>query len=173
MSRVRVSRLLGILVFGAVCVSAARAERGVAGSPAAAAVAESDLVDAVNALAQADIGIAAAAHTACVLDRLPATRAALLPQLPADHRRLIGECARGRMRISRRMRDFDLLGLIDDPAEHPAAAAAVRAFFATRTVDVIRGSGLSDGPYPIRFDWVLVLDPGSRTLMSFVLNCRD
>ena len=173
MSCVQVPRLLGILVFGAVCVSAARAERGAVGSPAAEAAAESDLVDAVNALAQADIGIAAAAYTACVLDRLPATRSALLPQLPADHRRLIGECARGRMRVTRRTRDFDLLGLIEEPAERPAAAAVVRAFFALRSVDVATGVGLSDGPYPIRFDWVVVLDPRSRMLVSFVVNCRD
>jgi hypothetical protein len=77
------------------------------------------------------------------------------------------------MRIARRARDFDLLGLIDDPADRPAAAAAVRAYFSQRAVDVAEGTGLSDGPYPISFDWVVVLDPQSRTLVSFVLNCRD
>jgi len=149
-----------------------RAERVAAGrhSPAAAVP---DVVEAVNSLVQADIGVLAAARTGCTLDRLPASRAALLPLVPGDHRRLLEECARGRMRIARRARDFDLLRLIDDPADRPAAAAAVRAYFSQRAVDVAEGTGLSDGPYPIGFDWVVVLDPRSQTIISFVLNCRD
>lgn len=175
MPRSRFASRLGLLVCAGcmvLTVAPVRAERVAAGrrpSP----VSELDVVDAVNALAQADIGIAAAARTGCGLDRLPGSRAALLPLVPGDHRRLIEECARGRTRISRATRDFDLLGLIDDPAERPAAAAAVRAFFSQRAVDVATGTGCSDGPYPISFDWVVVLDPHSRTLVSFVLNCRD
>lgn len=160
------------LACAVLALAPARAERVVAGrSPAP--VAEADLVAAVNALVQADIGIAAAAHTVCALDRLPASRAALLPLVPGDHRQLITESARGRMRIRRCARDFDLIGLIDDPAERRGSAAAVREFFAQRVVDVATGTGLTDGPYPISFDWVVVLDPRSGTLLSFVLNCRD
>lgn len=163
---------LGILVCGVLAVAPAWAERVAAGHRPPS-VAEIDVVDAVNALVQADICIAAAARTGCALDRLPTSRAALLRLVPGDHRQLFEECVRGRMRITRQARDFDLLGLIDDPTERPAAAAAVRAFFAQRAVDVAMGTGLSDGPYPISFDWVVVLDPHSRTLVSFVLNCRD
>lgn len=168
----RYPRHLGILVVGVLLVAAVQPSRAATGrrpSPGA----DLDVVAAVNALVQADIGIAAAVRTNCALDRLPGSRAALLPLVPSDHRRLIEECARGRTRIRRAARDFDLLGLIDDPAARPAATAAVRAFFSTRVVDVATGTGLSAGPYPIRFDWVVVLDPRSRTLVSFVINCRD
>lgn len=172
MQRSRFTCGLGILVCGALAVTPAQAER-VATDRRAAPIADIDPVAAVNVLAPADIGIAAAARTGCALDRLPASRAALLPLVPGDHRGLLEECARGRMRIARRASDFDLLALIDDPVDRPAAAAAVRAFFAQRAVDVATGTGLSPGPYPVRFDWVVVLDPHSRTLMSFVINCRD
>lgn len=175
MHRSRFVSYLGIVVcvgLAGALAAPVRAERVAAGrSPSAAAAI--DVVEAVNALADADIGVVAAARTGCALDRLPASRAALLPLVPGDHRRLLEECARGRMRIARRARDFDLLRLIDDPADRPAAAAAVRAYFSQRAVDVAEGTGLSDGPYPISFDWVVVLDPQSRTLVSFVLNCRD
>jgi hypothetical protein len=38
---------------------------------------------------------------------------------------------------------------------------------------VATGAGLTEEPYPLGFDWAVVLDPGSHTLFSFVLNCRD
>lgn len=175
MRRFRFVSCLGV----AVCLGLAgalarpvRAERVAAGrnSPAAAVP---DVVGAVNSLVQADIGVAAALGTRCVLERLPGSRTELLPLVPGGHRRLIEDAARGRMRIARRTRSFDLLGAIDEPSEQPAAAAAVRAYFTQRAVDVAIGTGLTDGPYPVSFDWVVVLDPGSQTLMSFVLNCRD
>lgn len=132
-----------------------------------------DVVEAVNALTPSDVAIDPAASTACALDRLPGSRAAILPLVPAGHRQLIDECARGRLRLKRRQADLDLTGLIDEAADRPECVATVRAFFAGRPVDVAIGSGLSDGPYPIAFDWAVVLDPGSGTLFSFVLNCRD
>lgn len=138
-----------------------------------APVGVSALIDAVTALAASDIGIAVAASTGCGAERLPGSRAAILDLVAGDHRRLIGECARGRTRLSRAVRGFDLVGLIDEPALDPAAAAVVRAFFASRVVDVAVGVGASTGAYPIRFDWVVVLDPGSREVVSLVLNCRD
>ena len=132
-----------------------------------------DVVDAMNSLASGDIPIDAAGSTACSLDRLPASRAALLPLMSAEHRRLIEGCARGRMRMQRGTEGLDVVALIEEAADHPECAATVRSFFAGRRVDVAVGSGLSDGPYPIVFDWAVVLDPRSGTLFSFVLNCRD
>lgn len=131
------------------------------------------LSKAVNQLATTDIPIAAAASMPCALGQLPRSLAKLLPLLPSDHRDLIEECAHGRIRISRAVSTFDLLAAIEDPANRPAAAARVRSFFDGRLVDVATGAGLSDEPYPISFDWVVVLDPDSKTLFSFVLNCRD
>jgi len=132
-----------------------------------------DVVEAVTALASSDAPIDVAGSVACGLDRLPASRAAILPLVPGEHRRLLEECARGRLRFRRRQVDLDLIGLIDEVADRPECAATVGAFFAGRPVDVAIGAGLSDGPYPIAFDWAVVLDPRSGTLFSFVLNCRD
>lgn len=131
------------------------------------------VVDAVNALVESDIPIAAAESTACVLGRLPGSRADLLPLVPGRHRQLLAECARGRTRVRRHVDDFDLVGMIEGAAERRVATAVIRRFFAGRAVDVATGTGLSDGPYPIDFDWAVVLDPRSGTLFSFVLNCRD
>lgn len=131
------------------------------------------VVEAVNALAGADIAIVAAGNTSCGLAGLPGSRAEILPLIPVEHRRLIEECARGRLRLRRRQADFDLPGMIDAAADLPECVATLRAFFAGRAVDVATGIGLSDGPYPIRFDWAVVLDQRSGTLFSFVLNCRD
>lgn len=131
------------------------------------------VVEAMNAIVESDVAIPAAESTACPLDRLPGSRAALLPLVPGGHRRLIEECATGRLRVRRRLRDFDPLALIDEPADRPAAVAALRRFFAGRAVDVVTGSGLTDGPYPIAFDWAILLDASSGTLFSFILNCRD
>ena len=132
-----------------------------------------ELVGAVNALAKADVPIDVAASAPCGIDRLPNSRAALMPLVPAEHRRLIEACARGRLRLQRRTAGLDLFALIDEPADMPECAVTVRTFFSGRTVDVATGAGLSDGPYPIRFDWAVVLDPESGTLFSFVFNCRD
>lgn len=132
-----------------------------------------DVVAAMNALAPSDIAIATAASTACAIDRLPGSRDAILPLVPVAHRQLIDECVRGRLRLKRRQADLDLASLIDEAADRPDCVAEIRAFFAGRPVDVAVGAGLSDGPYPIAFDWAVVLDPRSGTLFSFVLNCRD
>ena len=144
-------------------------DRATTRSPAGAR----DVVEAMAALAACDAAIDVAGSTACGLERLPATRAEILPLLPGEHRRLLEECARGRLRLKRRQVDFDLIRLIDEAADRPECVATVRAFFAARPVDVAIGVGLSDGPYPIAFDWAVVLDPRSGTLFSFVLNCRD
>lgn len=141
-------------------------ERGEPVTPAA-------LTKAVNQLVPSDIPIAAAASMPCGLEQLPRSLAKLLPLLPSVHRDLIGECAQGRIRIDRAVSTFDLLAAIEDPANRPAAVARVRSFFDGRPVDVAAGAGLSDEPYPISFDWAVVLDPQSKTLFSFVLNCRD
>lgn len=131
------------------------------------------LIEAVSDVAAADIPIAAAQATACRLPRLPASLPKILPLLPGDHRSLIEECARGRMRVKRGETGFDLIAIVEDPSEQPAAEAAIRSFFDERAVDVAVGRGLSDEPYPISFDWVVVLDPTTGTLYSFILNCRD
>lgn len=131
------------------------------------------VVEAVNALAPSDVAIPIAVSTACGLDRLPGSRAAILPLVPAEHRRLIAECVRGRLRLRRRQLDLDLPGMIDEAANRPDCVATLRGFFGGRPVDVAIGMGLSDDPYPISFDWAVVLDPRSGTLFSFVLNCSD
>ena len=107
-----------------------------------------------------------------ILERF-SSLAKLLPLLPSDHRDLIEECARGRMKIERTVSAFDLVTAIDDPADRPAAVGTLRAFFDGRAVDAAMGVGLSGEPYPISFDWVVILDPQSQTLYSFVLNCHD
>ena len=159
----------GIVVFSAAVVVA---EGRDVESPKPSGAAQA-LVDAVNEIVDADIAIDAAQTLDCPLDRLPGSRAALLPLLPGEHRRLIHECARGRTRVLRNLAGFDLVALIEDPADRPSAATTIRAFFDERAVDVAVGRAHSDGPYPISFDWAVVLDPHSQTLFSFVLNCRD
>lgn len=139
----------------------------------AGAVVAKALVAAVNAVVPSDIGIPPADFAPCPLEALPSSRAKILPLLPADHRRLIADAARGRTQIRRAVRGFDLLALLDDPVEATADAAAIRAFFDERTVDVALGSAVSDEPYPISFDWAVVLDTESDTLFCFILNCRD
>lgn len=142
--------------------------------PAARAV-----VEAVNALVPSDIGLDAAAITTCGLDRLPGSLAEILPLLPRAHRSLIEDCAHGRLRVKHREEAFSPLDLLDEPAEidseavQRSAAEPVRDFFAGRPVDVATGAGLSEGAYPIAFDWVVALDPRTHTIFSFVLNCRD
>ncbi|MFM9059049.1 MAG: hypothetical protein ACKOSQ_07995 [Planctomycetaceae bacterium] len=131
------------------------------------------VVEAVNALVESDIPIAAAESTACALGRLPGSRAELIPLVPGRHRQLLEECARGRTRVHRHVADFDLVGMIEGGTRRRSATATISRFFAGRAVDVATGTGLSDGPYPIDFDWAVVLDPRSGTLFSFVLNCRD
>lgn len=75
--------------------------------------------------------------------------------------------------MQRQVNDFDLVGMIDGSTVHREDVATIRKFFTGRAVDVATGVGLSDGPYPIDFDWAVVLDTRSGTLFSFVLNCRD
>lgn len=128
---------------------------------------------AVNALVATDVGIPPADTAPCPLDTLPASRAKLLPLLPRDHRELIAECARGRTRIRHAVHGLDLLSLIEDADVESGDAATIRAFFDERTVDVAVGSAVSAGPYPIAFDWAIVLDTQSHTLFSFIINCRD
>jgi len=131
------------------------------------------LTRAVADLVAADIPLAAALSTPCALEKLPGSLAKLLPLIPSDHRVLIQECARGRVRLKRGVSAFDLVATIEDPVDRPPAVATVRAFFDERAVDIAVGRGLSDDPYPISFDWTVVLDPRSKTLFSFVLNCQD
>lgn len=142
-------------------------------SPDADLAAARAIVAAVNAVVAADVGIPPAGFASCPLDGLPAARAKLLPLLPPEHRRLIAECARGRTRMQRDLRGLDLLALLDDPVEASSEAAAIRAFFDERTVDVALGSAVSEGPYPISFDWAVVLDADTHTLYSFIVNCTD
>jgi len=131
------------------------------------------VVDAVNALAATDIPIPVADTAACELRTLPRTLAELIAVLPPEYRQLVGECARGRTRTMRDVTGFDLLGIIEQPADRPADASTIRAFFDERTVDVATGRGASDGPYPIAFDWVVVLDHRGHRIFSFVPNCAD
>jgi len=131
------------------------------------------IVDAVNAAVSADVPVNAAASVACPLGRLPGELVDLLPLLPLEHRSLIQECAKEKPRMRRKLRTFDLRDLIDDEAAPSMDVAPIAGAFSGRAVDVARSSGLSDEPYPISFDWAVVLDPQSRTLYSFVLNCRD
>jgi len=131
------------------------------------------LVAAVNAVVEPDIPIAAAMSAGCAEPRLPAGRASLLTLVPGEHARLIADCARGRTVVKRNVKGFDLLGLLDEDPEPSAEASAVRTFFHDRSVDVAFGKALSAGPYPISFDWAVVLDASAGTLYSFVLNCGD
>ena len=161
-----------VMLCWVLAIAPGRAARDAVPGPEPAAAAHAVVV-AVNALAPTDIAIDAARCVACPLDRLPTSRADLLRLLPPDHRRLIGECARGRTRVKHRAQGFDLRGLIDCDTGASTAAGTVDRFFAGRTVDVATGTGLSDEPYPLAFDWAVVLDPRTGTLFSFVLNCRD
>jgi len=68
---------------------------------------------------------------------------------------------------------LDLLALVEDADVESSDAATIQAFFDERTVDVAIGSAVSDGPYPIAFDWAVVLDTQAPTLFSFIVNCRD
>ena len=131
------------------------------------------LVESVNALVPTDIPLIAAVSTPCTAGRLPTSRSALLPLLPGEHRELIEECARGRIRVRRAVTGFDLVGMIESALDEPAAEATVRHYLGGRAVDVATGRGWSDDPYPIGFDWVVVLETRSRTLFSFVVNCTD
>ena len=131
------------------------------------------LVSAVNAVVEPDIPIATAMSVGCDEPKLPAARAALLALLPEEHARLISDCARGRTIVRRGVQGFDLLSLLEEDPEPSAEASAARTFFHDRSVDVAIGRAVSAGPYPISFDWVVVLDAGSGTLYSFVLNCGD
>ena len=144
--------------------------RDVGDAPDAAAQA---LVAAVNSVVAIDIGIPSADVAPCSLDAIPSSRAKILPLLPPEHRRLIAECARGRTRLRRDVRGFDLLALVEDPAKDTVDAAAIQACFDERTVDVAEGSGVSGEPYPITFDWVVVLDAEAHTVFSFIVNCQD
>lgn len=138
--------------------------------PSAAALA---MVEAMNAIVPSDIQIVVAASSPCELEKLPMSIADLLPLLPPEHRPLIEECARGGMHVQRRLVAFDPLDLLDEPSGGDERSATIRDFFSGRPVDVATGTGSSEGPYPISFDWAVVLDPRSQTLFSFVLNCRD
>ena len=105
--------------------------------------------------------------------RRPGSRSKLLPLLPREHRELIAECARGRTRVRHAVNGLDLLALVEDADVESSDAATIQAFFDERTVDVAIGSAVSDGPYPIAFDWAVVLDTQAHTLFSFIVNCRD
>lgn len=131
------------------------------------------VIDAVNAVVWVDVPVAAAASARCPLERLPAALGDLLPHVPAEHRSLVGECVRGRLRVRRGLRGFDLGNVIDEGSVEPAESAALAGLFGDRAVDVAIGTALSDEPYPIAFDWAVVLDAESHTLYSFVLNSRD
>ena len=131
------------------------------------------IATAVNTVITADIGIPPADFASCPLDALPAARAKLLPLLPPRHRELIADCARGRTRVQRNVRGFNLLALLEDPVDDADETAKIRAFFDERTVDVAMGSAVSDEPYPLAFDWAVVLDTQAGTIYSFIVNCRD
>lgn len=131
------------------------------------------LVAAVNAAIPADIPVPTAAGIDCGASRLPGSRNELIGMLPEPHRRLIDECARGRAAVKRRIEGFDLLSLIEESPDETSNTTTIREFFDARAVDVAVGRALSDGPYPITFDWAVVLDRDSHTLYSFILNCSD
>jgi hypothetical protein len=149
---------------------AAAAESGRGREPRRAARA---VVETVNAVVASDINIAAAAAATCRLERLPGSVRELLPHLPQPHRLIIEECAGDRMRTRRGLENFGLDRLLDEGTVDSAGRDAIADAFAGRVVDVAVGTGLSAGPYPLSFDWAVVLDPDSDTLFSFVLNCRD
>lgn len=170
------SGALPFVVFAVLSTCAAGAPphetgvRDVGDAPDAAAPA---FLAAVNSVVASDIGIPSADLALCSLESLPSSRAKILPLLPPEHRGLIAECARGRTQLRRSVRRFDLLALLDDPVEATAEAAPIQAFFEGRTVDVAEGSGVSGEPYPITFEWVVVLDADANTVFSFIVNCRD
>ena len=128
---------------------------------------------AVNSVVTADIPVPTAARIDCGAGRLPGSRGDLVALLPDPHRRLIGECARGRIALKRGLTGFDLLSLVEEAPDPTADTATIREFFDTRAVDVAVGRARSEGPYPIAFDWAAVLDRDSHTLYSFILNCSD
>ena len=163
------------LVYASTCVGGAPPARAAEGDCPYLRMhaAVGGLVAAVNAVVEPDIPIAAAMSVGCTEPKLPTSRAALLDLLPEEHGRLIADCARGRAVVQRGVTGFDLLVLIDEPVEPSADATAVRSFFHDRTVDVATGRASSAGPYPISFDWAVVLDTRSATLYSFILNCGD
>ena len=131
------------------------------------------IVAAVTAVVAADIMVPTAARIDCEEPRLPGSREDLIAMLPREHRGLIGECARGRTAVKRRLTGFNLLGLVEESPDETADTAMIRDFFDARSVDVAVGKAVSDGPYPIGFDWAVVLDHDTHTLYSFILNCRD
>lgn len=135
--------------------------------------ADGGIVAAVTAIAAADILVPTAARIDCAEHRLPGSRDELIALLPELHGRLIGECARGRTAVKRGLTGFNLLALIEESPDETADTAMIREFFDARAVDVAVGKACSDGPYPIAFDWVVVLDHDSHTLYSFILNCTD
>lgn len=166
------------LVYASTCIGA-----GLQAPPALAAeghcpylrmhATESGLVAAVNAVVESDIPIAAAMSVGCCEPKLPAARAALLALVPDEHAEMIAVCARGKTVIRRNVKGFDLLGLLDEAPEPTAAASTVRHYFEDRSVDIAYGRAMSSGPYPISFDWAIVLDSRTNTLFSFILNCGD
>lgn len=135
--------------------------------------ADGGLVAAVNAVVPADIPVPTAARIDCAVDRLPGSRGDLVALLPESHRRLIGECTRGRIALKRRLTGFDLLSLVEEAPDQTADTTTIREFFDARAVDVAVGRACSEGPYPIAFDWAVILDRDSHTLYSFILNCSD
>lgn len=168
------SRFLGLLLACCVVIGTV----GLPSSPTAAgdpgpSVTPRSLTDAVNQIAAIDIPLTAAESVPCTLGKLPGSRSKLLSLLPADHRQLIAECARGRARVRHAVHGLDLLALIEDADVESGDAATIQAFFDERVVDVAMGSAVSAGPYPISFDWAIVLDAQARTLFSFIINCRD
>lgn len=146
-------------------------------APAADDATADSLVAAVNAVVPTDIQIPTAARVTCAERQLPRSRNALVSLLAEQHGKLIAECGRGRAVVKRGVHGFDLLTLLLTPLEEPPDetddSATIRGFFDAGAVDVAVGKGLSDGAYPIGFDWVLVLDQRSHVLYSFILNCRD
>lgn len=146
-------------------------------APAADDAAADSLVAAVNAVVPTDIQIPTAARVACAERRLPGSRNALVSLLAEQHGQLIAECGRGRAVVKRGVHGFDLLTLLltllEEPPDETDDSATIRGCFDAGAVDVAVGKGLSDGAYPIGFDWVLVLDHESHVLYSFILNCSD
>lgn len=165
----RMAAILLVLMAGIPSlVSLAASPRGGTAAWTARAV-----VETVNTVVESDITIPAAASVACRLERLPTGLPDLLPHLPEQHRLLIEECTVGRMRTRRGLTRFGLDDLVEEATVDSAGRDSIAGLFVKRPVDVATGMGLSDGPYPLSFDWAVVLDPESHTLFSFVLNCRD
>jgi hypothetical protein len=167
---IRVAAILPAVVAGILTVVTVAAESPSRGGSAWTARA---VVETVNAVVESDITIPAADSVACRLERLPARLPDLLPHLPEQHRLLIEECTLGRIRTRRGLERFGLDDLVEEGTVDSAGRAAIAGAFADRSVDVTTGMGLSEGPYPLSFDWAVVLDRESHTLFSFVLNCRD